>query len=483
MINMQYDLEELKEEARKELARRHYIDYVEYVHRGYWKPYRLHRFICSKLEDVFSGKSKRVIFQMPPRHGKSNTVTETFPSYYMSKYAAMGIKKNVIQISYSADLAEDFGAKNRDKVEEYAPLLFGVEISPNQRTKGNWALKNGATMISAGVGGSVTGKGADLLIIDDPIKNRQEAESETYRERLWDEWTSTLRTRLHKDAAVIVIQTRWHEDDLAGRLIAQGGWEVISMPAICEDEDDLLGRKIGEPLCPELGFGLEWAAQTKRDVGSRAWESLYQQRPTAAEGNVFKRQWFQYYNPLEFNIDTLQTLTISIDAWFKDEQDNDFVAIGVWGNQGADHYLLYLVRERMDFVKTIQAIVSVTKRYPRATLKLIEDKANGPAIISTLRRKIHGIVGVDPGRDSKLSRAMAVTPLFKAGNIYIPDPLYAPWVEEYIEEMVSFPNGKYDDQVDMTTQYLKRYINPSQSIRIDTSMSFGGDDEDDWLFY
>lgn len=463
-------------EAKKELARRHYIHYVEYVHKGMWRPYPLHQLIAMKLEEVLEGENKRIIFQMPPRHGKSQEITETFPSYYMQKWAKRGVKKNVIQTSYSADLAEDFGSKNRNKVDEFGQELFGIEISPNQRTKGNWALTNGATMTSAGIGGSLTGKGADLMIIDDPIKNRQEAESETYRERLWEEWTSTLRTRLHKGASVILVQTRWHEDDLAGRLIAQGGWEVVSFPAICEDDNDILGRKIGDPLCPELGFGKEWAVATKRDVGSRTWESLYQQRPTAAEGNIIKREWMRYYDnstkPARFD-----EVVMSWDCAFKDTNDSDYVAGLVFGKKGPDHYLLHRVKDRLDFVATINAILRVAKLYPEAHLKLIEDKANGTAVMSMLRKKIHGIVAVNP-KESKESRTYAVTPLIEAGNLYIPRD--AEWVDDYVNELVSFPNGKNDDQVDATTQYLQRYINPSQAIHFDTAMY--PDDDDGWLF-
>lgn len=476
-MKKQYNMDLIRLEARKELARRNYIDYCEYVHRGAWKPYPVHKLICDVLETVMYGKSKRIIIQVQPRVGKSNTVTETFPSYYMMKHAQDGVKKSIIQTSYSGDLAEGFGARNRNKVDEFGLELFNIDLSQKQRTKSDWMLTNNAEMVSVGIGGSVTGKGADLMIIDDPIKNRQEAESETYRERLWNEWTSTLRTRLHRDASVILIQTRWHEDDLAGRLIAQGGWEVFSLPAICEEPNDILGRNLGDPLCPELGFDREWAIATKKDVGSRTWESLYQQRPTANEGNIIKREWFKWYNkntvPQQFD-----ELTQSWDCAFKDTKGSDFVSGGVFGRKGSDHYLLYRVKERLDFIATINAILMASKKYPTANLKLVEDKANGTAVIAMLRKKVHGIVAVTP-RESKEARTHAVTPLIEGGNFYIPED--EEWAEDYINELVSFPNAKHDDQVDMTTQYLKRYINPSESIQLDTEMF--GSNNDDWLFY
>ena len=336
-------------------------------------------------------------------------------------------------------------------------------------------MPNGATLPSAGIGGPLTGKGADLLIIDDPIKNREEAESETIREKIWSEWQSTLRTRLSKDAAVIVIQTRWHEDDLAGRLQKQGGWEVVSLPAICDTENDLLGRKYGEPLCPELGFDKVWAEMTKREVGSRAWEALYQQRPTAAEGNIIKRDWIKYYDN-STKPDTFDEVIQSWDCAFKDTDGSDFVAGFVFGRKGPDHYALYRFKERVDFVGTMRQIQHVSELFPEAYLKLIEDKANGTAVINMLRQKIPGILAVTP-RESKESRARAITPIIEAGNFYVPRD--AEWTEDYVNELVSFPNGAHDDQVDATTQYLSRYINPSRVVNINTR----GYSDDDWLFY
>ena len=170
--------------ARYELARRHYADYVQLVHAGRWKRARHLDLVCRELENIMAGKTKRLMIFMPPRHGKSMTVTETFPSFFLGKNP----EKRVIEISYSGSLAQQFGKRNRDKVEEYGPVLFNQYLSPVHHTKTNWDLQNGTGgMISVGIGGSITGYGADLLIVDDPIKNRAEAESQTYREMLWSE--------------------------------------------------------------------------------------------------------------------------------------------------------------------------------------------------------------------------------------------------------------------------------------------------------
>ena len=446
----------IADEAKKELARRNYVDYCEYVHRGRWKPYRVHKLLCEKLESVFRGKIKRLIISMPPRHGKSQTVSETFPSYYICKNP----NKKVILTSRDDTLAGRFGLSNRRKIEEFGKELFGIELQRGSSSATNWSLSGySGYILSAPIMGGITGSGANLLIVDDPVKNRQEAESTLIREKIWQEWQDTLLTRLEGDAAVIVIMTRWHEDDLAGRLIAQGGWEVLSLPAECESENDILGRKIGEPLCPELGKDSEWIKDTKREVGSRTWISLYQGRPTPAEGGIIKRAWIKRYDKLPDKIDLW---TQSWDLSFKDGSKSDYVAGGIWAKSGADHYLAAIVKERLDFTATISKILQLSQAYPQATAKLIEDKANGPAVISALRNKISGIIPVTP-KDSKEGRAQAVTPLFEAGNIYVP---FGAAGDDYIEELVAFPNGAHDDQVDQTTQYLSRHINVTPKPRI-----------------
>lgn len=247
--------ESIATEARYELARRYYADYVQLVHAGRWKRARHLDLVCRELENIMSGTTKRLMIFMPPRHGKSMTVTETFPSFFLGKHP----EKRVIEISYSGELAQQFGKSNRDKVEEYGPSLFGHTTSRVQATKTNWNIDNGTGgMISVGIGGSITGYGADLLIIDDPIKNRAEAESLSYRNKLWDEYQSTVSTRLHAGGAVIIILTRWHEDDLAARLLNPEygkveDWKIISLTAICEDPvTDPLHRSIGEALWPAV---------------------------------------------------------------------------------------------------------------------------------------------------------------------------------------------------------------------------------------
>ena len=469
-------IEALSHEAEKELARRNYRDYVEFVHHGHYSHFRHTELVCSVLQRIADGEQLSVLIEMPPRHGKSMTVTETFPSYYIGRNP----NKRVIAAAYSDGLATKFGRLNRNKFNEFSHELFEVQLSDSNAATKDWGVegKRGG-MIATGIGGSITGQGADLMIIDDPIKNMKEASSQTIRDNIWDEWEATLSTRLHDGASVIVIMTRWHEDDLIGRLLARSPrkWIRLRLPAIAEDEEDLLGRVFGEPLCPELGFDIKWAEEKKSEVGSRTWASLFQQRPSPAGGNIFKREWIKYYvrtqeQKKEWSLsDDVAILPIHFDkmaqSWdctFKDSETSDFVAGGVWGRKKAQYFLFDIDHRRMGFAETMKAIRAMSDKWPNARSKYIEDKANGTAIIEMLKDEISGIVPVNPD-GGKEARANAVSPLFEAGNVYLPHPNMCTWVEDLIEELVSFPNAAHDDLVDMTTQALNQlYSNNANPI-------------------
>ncbi len=457
--------EAIAKEAKKELARRHFRDYVVHVHRGNYTHFRHTEYICDRLQPIAEGVSKRIIIELPPRHGKSMTVTESFPSYYIAKNP----EKRVIAASYSDSLARKFGRLNKQKLNEYGSELFDVQISRVNGANNNWSLADHrGGMIATGIGGSITGEGADLMIIDDPFKNAEEANSPTIREKVWSEWEATLSTRLHKGGSVIVIMTRWHEDDLVGRLLERSPhkWDRIRLPAIAEDEDDLLGRELDEPLCPELGFDEEWAENKKLEVGSRTWAALFQQRPSPAGGNIFNRHWWKFYVPDE---ETKARLNLSDDvavlpkiwqkqvqSWdctFKDSLTSDYVVGQTWGKYKASFFLLDQIRNRMSLPETMKAIRHMSEKWPDARAKYIEDKANGPAVIQMLENEISGLIPVNP-EGGKETRANAVAPLVEAGNVYLPHPSIAPWINDFIEELTSFPLGKHDDQADGMSQAL-----------------------------
>jgi predicted phage terminase large subunit-like protein len=283
------------------------------------------------------------------------------------------------------------------------------------------------------------------------------------REKVWEWYQSTLYTRLTPDGRIIIVMTRWHEDDLVGRLLKKEAdeiregthqgerWTVINFPAIAE-ENDYLGRKPGEALWPEFGFDEMRLAQIKSDVGSYVFNALYQQRPSAAEGNMIKRHWWRFYkvDPQDMEFDELIQ---SWDCSFKDSDGSDYVVGQVWGRIGADKYLVDQVRDRMDINDTMKAITNISQKWPNARLKLIEDKANGPALISMLSRKLGGMVAVKP-KESKQARVSIILPDIEGGNVYLPQN--RPWVQEFIDECSSFPNGAHDDMVDAMSQALNR---------------------------
>jgi len=439
------------QETWRALARRRLWFFCQYSHFGKWQTAPHLELICSKLEEVEAGRLDRLILTVPPRHGKSMSVTETFPAWYLGRNP----DKRVIEVSYSDDLARTFGDKCRRKIEIFGPELWGLEIDRRRADKSDWGIEghNGG-MVSAGIGGSLTGRGADLLIIDDPCKNRQEADSQTYRDRVWSEWQSTLSTRLHPNGAVVVVLTRWHEDDLAGRLIRTepDRWQLLNLPALAS-ENDPLGRPPGAALWPER-YDEESLAGIKITVGSRDWEALYQGRPSPAEGSILLREWWgEYRLPPEAMVNGMDQVILSFDCTFKDKDTSDYVVGQVWCRKGADAYLLDQVRARMDFPSTQRALKGLAAKWPMARAKLVEDKANGPAIISSLRKEVPGLIPVEPD-GGKVVRANAVSPFIEAGNVHLPEPRFAPWVGDFIEECAAFPNGAHDDQVDAMTQAL-----------------------------
>ena len=445
-------------DIKRELARKNYIDYVVFTHEGRYKTAPHTEFIANVIQHAIDKKKQMrdgliptenqyIALNMPPRHSKSMTITETLPSYYLGQFP----EDRIIEISYNDTFARKFGKKNKEKVRQYGKELFDIEIAKDSSAHDEWTLDNNiGGMISRGVLSGITGQGADLMIIDDPIKNREEADSETHREKIWDEWIDSFSSRLHPGAIVILILTRWHEDDLQGRLLNHEygeplDWQVYNFPLEAE-ENDILGRDVGEPLWPER-YGITFIEERKRYPSS--FNSLYQGRPTSAEGNILNRKWWKYYDVLP----ELAFEIMSIDATFKDEDDSDFVSIQVWGKVGANAYLKDRVKARMNFPTTLQTIVNMLKKHPNAHARLVEDKANGPAIISMLQNKIGGMIPINP-QGGKVARVNAVSPYIEAGNVYL--PRQAEWVHDFVEECAAFPKGKNDDDVDAMSQALNR---------------------------
>lgn len=445
------------EEVRKARAYQDFSYFVDYDSDYRDKDGKHLDVVDEKLMQVSKGDIKRLIIAMPPRHGKSERVSRKFPAWHLGKNP----DDEMILASYSVDLSRGFSRISRDTLAKHSDI-FDVSIDPFNQSAESWGLDGyRGGLHAAGVGGPITGKGARIAIIDDPVKNAEEADSETMRDKIWEWYTSTLYTRLTPDGRIIVVMTRWHEDDLVGRLlkkesdeIAEGvhrgeRWTVINFPALAE-KDDYLQREEGEPLWPEHGFDKERMEQIRIDVGTRVFNALYQQRPSAQEGNLLKREWWRYYEtPPPF-----ASKLISVDASFKDGEDNDYVVLQVWGKNGPNMYLIEQIRAKMNFPATIQSIQNLITKHPDAHIKLIEDKANGSAIIQTLQTTIGGIIPVNP-EGGKIARVNAVSAYIESGNVYLPR---STWISDFVEEAASFPNGKHDDQVDAMSQALHRFI-------------------------
>lgn len=454
---------------RAKRAKSRFFNFVLFTTPNYL-PGWVHQDICDRLDRFLEGvlrkESPRLMLFMPPRHGKSELVSRKFPAYALGRNPDLSI----IASSYSADLASRM---NRDvqRVIDSEPYrqafpdtcLFGKNI--RSVADGSYLRNSDIFEVvgrqgvyrATGVGGGITGMGADILDIDDPIKDAKEADSATVRQSIWDWYTSTALTRLSPGGGVLLTLTRWHEDDLAGRLLQaakEGGdeWEVVVYPAIAEQNE--AHRQVGEALHPDR-YPLPMLQKIKGAVGSRVWEALYQQRPSAAEGGLIKRDWFKVYKQDPKTLGPFDEVVQSWDFTFKDSKASDYVVGQVWGRKGADKYLLDQVRARMDFPASLQALRTLSAKWPEARLKLIEDKANGPAIIATAQREIEGLVPVEP-QGSKEARVSAASPSIESGNVHIPHPEQAPWVHDFIEECAAFPNGAHDDQVDAMAQALLR---------------------------
>ena len=483
---------------RERAARSNLFDFTCYTYPGYAGNWH-HRLICSYLDLFVAGEIKRLMIFAPPRSGKSELVSRRLPAYILGKAP----DTTIIATSYGADLARRM---NRDVQrimdgDEYRRLfpesrLFGSNV--RTVAQGSW-LRNSDMFevvghrgyyLGTGVGGSVTGSGAHVAIIDDPVKNRKEANSPTYRETVFDWYTSTLYTRLTPDGQVLLTVTRWHEDDLAGRLLAlaksdpeSDQWVTLILPAVSEDpvaaydERHMAGKALWATR-----WGIDKLHTIKRTVGERDWASLYQQRPSPDEGEIFKRHHWRYWQPRGANLPPV-TVTMadssvieveavelparfdellqSWDCTFKDTAASDFVAGQVLGRLGADKFLLDYVCERLGIVATMEAIRSWRIKWPKAIAILIEDKANGPAVIQMLHKEIAGLIAVDP-KGGKTSRAYAAAPEVESGNVYLPHPLIAPWVGRFIGSAASFPNAAHDDDVDAFTQAIIRWQEAGQ---------------------
>ncbi len=406
---------------------------------------------------------KRVMLFMPPGSAKSTYATVVFPTWYMGKYQ----NKNIICTSYGSDLALKFGRKSRAIARSSKfKKIMSCNLVEDNRAADDWSLTNKSTYMAGGILSGITGNRADGLVIDDPIKGRDAADSETIREKTWEEYKSSILTRLKPTGWQVIIQTRWHEDDLSGRILPKeyngesgwiqgkdgAWWYVVCLQAQCEHDSDPLGRQIGDWLWPEW-FTLDFWVQTKRTQGSRNWDALYQQKPKPTEGGIFKKTWFEkrrYRNPPLKPIMIVQ----SWDTASKDKEFNDPSCGTTWAITHEGWYLLDVLVDKMTYPSLKRTVKSNYKKY-KPNVVLIEDKSSGQELIADLRadREVSiPIIAIEPEQSKEL-RAHAVSPLCEAGFVWLPES--AEWLIEYEREFFTFPLSTKKDQVDSTTQFLR----------------------------
>jgi len=459
-----------REFASRELARRYYSEYLAYAHGLGWKKTKMSTFLADTVQHFIETKTGHaydiLVVNCPPQHGKSITITESLPSWYLGKYP----ENNVIIASYDSDFAERFCKKNKEKIRGTGSKLFGISIGSIDRAA-EFELSNGkGRLIARGIMSGITGNPGNLVIIDDPVKNQLEADSPTYRQRVWSEWQSSIKSRLSAGAKVIIIMTPWREDVFDREVLrAEQNVTHISLP-VEAGENDPLGRKPGDSLCPELGKDNQWLSEFRESYindplgGQRAWAAMYLCSPRVQDGNLIKREWWKYYSShgpssMEPEPAGYGTELISVDAAFKDAEVNDFVSIQVWGKKDSNYYLRYCLNKHMNFPETVEAIRTVAKLYPKARRILVEEAANGAAIIQTLQKELF-VIPVTP-QGGKVARVNAVSAAIESGHVYLPNPAEAPWVNDYVEQWTVFPNGKHDDMVDASSQALSHLFDCS----------------------
>ena len=461
------EIEELEREEAKTLAQNDFMTFVRRMWPGFI-PGKHHEVVAKAFENVVNGHNKRLIINMAPRHTKSEFASYLLPAWFLGKNP----NKKIIQTSHTAELAVGFGRKVRNLIdsEEYNQVFTDVKLKADNKSAGRWATNKGGEYFSIGVGGSVTGKGADLLIIDDP-HSEQEAKLAAHKPDIFDsvyEWyTSGPRQRLQPGGAIIIVATRWSLRDLTGQVIkasqTRGGdeWEVIELPAIMPS---------GKPVWPEF-WKLEELLALKEELPVSKWNAQYQQQPTAEEGAIVKREWWKRWEadrppPCDFVIQ-------SWDTAFLKHNRADFSACTTWGvwttEEGETNIILLdAFKDRYEFPELKQKAYETYREW-EPDVFLVEAKAAGSPLVFELRRMGIPVSEYSPTKgNDKIVRLNAVSDLFASGRIWVPERKFA---DELIEEVAAFPSGEHDDLVDSMTQALLRF-------RTGGFLSLQSDDED-----
>ena len=447
-VQLQEDL--IKEHLRKlNLAEKRFIPFVKHV----WPEFiegDHHRKIAKKFEDIANGKIKRLIVNMPPRHTKSEFASYLFPAWMVGKNP----KLKVIQTTHTGELAVRFGRKMKNLVDtnEFAQVFDECKIAADSKAAGRWETNKGGEYYAAGIGGAITGRGADLLIIDDP-HSEQDALSDTALDSAYEWYTSGPRQRLQPGGSIVIVMTRWSTKDLTGQLLkAQSEpkadqWEVVEFPAILPSD---------KPVWPNY-WKLEELESVKASLSEAKWQAQWQQNPTSEEGSIIKREWWQKWE--EEDIPDLVHVIQSYDTAFSRKESADFSAISTWGvfyprNKGPHLILVDVEKGRWDFPELKKIALEQYKYWEPETV-IIEQKASGTPLTHELRQIGVPVLNFTPSKgNDKHVRVNSVAPIFEAGKVYIPERR---WAEEMIEECAAFPYGDHDDLVDSMTQAVLRF--------------------------
>jgi predicted phage terminase large subunit-like protein len=430
--------------AAKELLRRRAIrqSLTEWCRLCGFEPARHHYLLIDELERVANEETKKLAFFLPPGSAKSTYGSVLFVPWYMQM-----VQGNVLAASHTTELAEKWGRRVRNLVNEHSSTL-GISVAADNQAAGRWALTSGPEYYAAGVGTGIAGFRAKLGLIDDPIRSRQDADSELIRDRIWDWYINDFRTRLVPGAAEILIQTRWHEDDLAGRALQHGNWKVISLPAIAE-ENDQLGREPGEPLWNDGAYGYgDQIQEIRKTTPARTWSALYQQRPAPEEGDYFKSEWLRPYDkapdPKTLRVYGGSDYAVTADG-------GDFTVHAVVGiDPEGRMYLLDLWRKQASSDVWVEALCDLVIQHK--PMGWAEEQGQiksgvGPFLERRMReRKAYTTREQFPTRGDKAVRAQSIRGRMALEGLYV--PINAPWYPELRSELLSFPAGKHDDQVD-----------------------------------
>ncbi len=454
-------------ERRRRRARKHLIDFIEYTKPDY-KTAEFHRIVAEHLELVQQRKITRLMIFAPPQHGKSEEVSRRGPAFFLGKNP----NEKILGSSYGGTLAREMNldVQRIMEGEQYRELFPKVKLTGRKNSDLFDIPGFTGGYKAAGVGMGITGKSATIGIIDDPVKDKAEALSPIIREGVWGWYNTTFRTRISQDGVIILTLTRWHEDDLAGRLLELAKrdpkadqWTVLRFEALRETLPDvdtgnaaahLDTRPLGQALAP-FRYNEASLLATKASIPPADWESIYQGNPTEQKGAIIKREYcVHFYRKHELPPRFDQKVT-SWDLNFKKGDKTDFVTGQAWARRGSRFYLLGPdeYRERASFNESVAAVELFTMTHKDADQHLVENKANGPALENVLEKKISRLLLVEPD-GSKVARCYATEGLWAAGNVWLPHPDECPWILEWIEEIVGFPSKAHDDRVDSMSQAL-----------------------------